>query len=101
MNLPIARGLRGLLYVLSDLSQVDPSDLSALFAGYGRLRLGFAEIDPGPVEPSEAAVDGRSMTAGTTRTAASPAGRDVTHLHPGRLVERGRRENQIGLRRLR
>jgi cell division GTPase FtsZ len=46
MNLPIARGLRGLLYVLEDLSQVDPSDLSALFAGPGRLRLGFSEIDP-------------------------------------------------------
>ena len=48
MNLPIARGLRGLLYVLSDLSQVDPSDLSMLFAGPGRLRIGFAEIDPRP-----------------------------------------------------
>jgi cell division GTPase FtsZ len=46
MNLPIARGLRGLIYVLWDLSQVDPSDLSILFAGYGRLRVGFAEIDP-------------------------------------------------------
>jgi cell division GTPase FtsZ len=46
MNRPIARGLRGLLYVLSDLSQVDPSDLSMLFAGPGRLRLGFAGIDP-------------------------------------------------------
>ena len=46
MNLPLARALRGLLYVLWDLSQVDPSDLSALFAGRGRLRLGFAEIDP-------------------------------------------------------
>ncbi len=46
MNQPIARGLRGLLYVLSDLSQVDPSDLSMLFAGSGRLRMGFAEIDP-------------------------------------------------------
>ncbi|MBA2260680.1 MAG: hypothetical protein H0W18_17470, partial [Acidobacteria bacterium] len=46
MNRPIARGLRGLLYVLSDLSQVDPSDLSALFAGEGRLRMGFAQIDP-------------------------------------------------------
>ena len=33
MNLPIARGLRGLLYVLWDLSQVDPSDLSILLAG--------------------------------------------------------------------
>jgi hypothetical protein len=46
MNLPIARGLRGLIYVLWDLSQVDPSDLSMLFAGHGRLRIGFAEIDP-------------------------------------------------------
>jgi cell division GTPase FtsZ len=46
MNLPIARGLRGLIYVLWDLSQVDPSDLSILFAGAGRLRIGFAEIDP-------------------------------------------------------
>ena len=35
MNLPIARALRGLMYVLWDLSQVDPSDLSALFAGHG------------------------------------------------------------------
>jgi cell division GTPase FtsZ len=46
MNVPIARGLRGLIYVLWDLSQVDPSDLSILFAGTGRLRIGFAEIDP-------------------------------------------------------
>jgi hypothetical protein len=46
MNLPIARGLRGLIYVLWDLSQVDPSDLSMLFAGAGRLRIGFAEINP-------------------------------------------------------
>jgi cell division GTPase FtsZ len=46
MNLPIARGLRGLLYVLWDLSQVDPSDLSILFAGQGRLRIGFSELDP-------------------------------------------------------
>ena len=46
MNLPIARGLRGLLYVLWDLSQVDPSDLSSLFAGQGRLRIGFSELDP-------------------------------------------------------
>ncbi len=46
MNLPIARGLRGLLYVLWDLSQVDPSDLSVLFAGRGRLRIGFSELDP-------------------------------------------------------
>ena len=46
MNVPIARGLRGLIYVLWDLSQVDPSDLSVLFAGNGRLRIGYAEIDP-------------------------------------------------------
>jgi cell division GTPase FtsZ len=54
MNMPIARGLRGLLYVLGDLSQVDPSDLSMLFAGPGRLRLEFAEIDPpAGQEPSD------------------------------------------------
>ena len=46
MNLPIARGLRGLFYVLWDLSQVDPSDLSILLAGDGRMRIGFGEIDP-------------------------------------------------------
>jgi cell division GTPase FtsZ len=46
MNLPIARGLRGLIYVLWDLSQVDPSDLSILLAGNGRMRIGFGEIDP-------------------------------------------------------
>ncbi len=58
MNLPIARGLRGLIHVLWDLSQVDPSDLSVLFAGYGRLRMGFAEIDP-PAgrEPSDELVE--------------------------------------------
>lgn len=58
MNLPIARGLRGLLYVLSDLSQVDPSDLSALCAGPGRFRIGFAEIDPSPgQEPADSHID--------------------------------------------
>jgi cell division GTPase FtsZ len=46
MNAPIARGLRGLIFVLWDLSQVDPSDLSVLFAGNGRMRIGFGEIDP-------------------------------------------------------
>jgi cell division GTPase FtsZ len=58
MNLPIARGLRGLIYVLWDLSQVDPSDLSILFAGQGRLRIGFAELDP-PAgrEPSDEMVE--------------------------------------------
>lgn len=58
MNLPIARGLRGLLYVLEDLSQVDPSDLSALFAGPGRLRLGFSEIDPpSGQDPTDTQID--------------------------------------------
>jgi cell division GTPase FtsZ len=58
MNLPIARGLRGLIYVLWDLSQVDPSDLSVLFAGNGRLRIGFAEIDPpAGSEPSDDMVE--------------------------------------------
>lgn len=57
MNLPIARGLRGLIYVLWDLSQVDPSDLSILLAGDGRMRLGFAEIDPPPGdEPTDAQI---------------------------------------------
>jgi cell division GTPase FtsZ len=58
MNLPIARGLRGLIYVLWELSQVDPSDLSMLFAGPGRLRIGYADIDsPAGQEPGEAEVE--------------------------------------------
>jgi hypothetical protein len=63
MNLPIARGLRGLLHVLWDLSQVDPSDLSILLAGPGRMRIGFAEIaagdsgEPGDVEIAAAVRD--------------------------------------------
>ena len=58
MNRPIARGLRGLLYVLSDLSQVDPSDLSVMFAGHGRLRIGFSEINPAVGrEPSDQEVE--------------------------------------------
>ena len=58
MNLPIARGLRGLIYVLWDLSQVDPSDLSVLFAGQGRLRIGYGELDPAAGgEPSDAQVE--------------------------------------------
>jgi cell division GTPase FtsZ len=58
MNLPIARSLRGLIYVLWDLSQVDPSDLSMLFAGHGRLRVGFSEIDPAEgCEPDDASVE--------------------------------------------
>jgi cell division GTPase FtsZ len=58
MNVPFARGLRGLIYVLWDLSQVDPSDLSILFAGQGRLRIGFGEIDvPDGGEPTETTVE--------------------------------------------
>jgi cell division GTPase FtsZ len=57
MNLPIARGLRGLIYVLWDLSQVDPSDLSILLAGDGRMRIGFGEIDPAEGdEPADAQI---------------------------------------------
>ena len=57
MNLPIARSLRGLIYVLWDLSQVDPSDLSMLFAGNGRFRIAFAELNPpAGQDPSDAEV---------------------------------------------
>jgi cell division GTPase FtsZ len=58
MNVPIARALRGLLYVLWDLSQVDPSDLSSLFAGPGRLRIGFSELLPeAGCDPCDATID--------------------------------------------
>lgn len=58
MNVPIARALRGLLYVLWDLSQVDPSDLSSLFAGPGRLRIGFSELLPeAGGDPCDATID--------------------------------------------
>jgi hypothetical protein len=72
MNLPIARGLRGLIYVLWDLSQVDPSDLSILLAGNGRMRIGFGEIDPldGTIRPTSRFA--RPWTnAGAIRTAPS------------------------------
>jgi hypothetical protein len=68
MNLPIARGLRGLIYVLWDLSQVDPSDLSMLFAGHGRLRVGFAEIDP----PEGAEPDARLVEQAADRCCDNP-----------------------------
>ena len=59
MNVPIARALRGLMYVLWDLSQVDPSDLSSLFAGPGRLRIGFSELDPqAGTDPADHALSG-------------------------------------------
>jgi cell division GTPase FtsZ len=62
MNRPIAGALRTFLYVLSDLSQVDPSDLSTLFAGEGRLRMGFAEIDADPgCEPNDAQIEAAAL----------------------------------------
>ena len=70
MNLPIARGLRGLLYVLWDLSQVDPSDLSILFAGPGRLRIGFAELNPpAGQEPDDDEIKAAVRTCWENRTA--------------------------------
>ena len=63
MNVPIARALRGLLYVLWDLSQVDPSDLSSLFAGPGRLRIGFSELEPAPgTDPADHALSSAVQT---------------------------------------
>ena len=62
MNRPIAGALRTFLYVLSDLSQVDPSDLSTLFAGEGRLRMGFAEMDADPgCEPNDAQIEAAAL----------------------------------------
>jgi cell division GTPase FtsZ len=62
MNLPIARGLRGLIYVLWELSQVDPSDLSILFAGHGRLRIGYSDVDaPAGREPDRDEIE-RAVT---------------------------------------
>jgi cell division GTPase FtsZ len=62
MNRPIAGALRTFLYVLSDLSQVDPSDLSTLFAGEGRLRMGFAELDADPgCEPNDAQIEAAAL----------------------------------------
>ena len=96
MNLPIARGLRGLIYVLWDLSQVDPSDLSILFAGHGRLRIGFAEIDPPDgSEPSDDLVEqaARRCCDNPYYAFHKPAGTSLD-LHPRRLVEPRRCEDQ-------
>ena len=96
MNLPIARGLRGLVYVLWDLSQVDPSDLSILLAGHGRMRIGFAEIDPAGAGRSERHGNRRSRSRllAERLLRIQPAGWHVARLHPGRLVESGGREDQ-------
>ena len=97
MNLPIARGLRGLLYVLWDLSQVDPSDLSVLFAGPGRLRIGFSELNPpAGQEPNDDGINTAVRACWEIRTARLTVARDVAGLHPGRLVERRRRQDQGG-----
>ena len=79
MNIPIARGLRGLILCpLGFISQVDPSDLSTLFAGHGELRIGFGEINPpAGQEPSDEQVEQAvRRTAGTIPTTpfSKPAG---------------------------
>ena len=97
MNVPIARGLRGLIYVLWDLSQVDPSDLSTLFAGHGRLRIGFGEIDPpAGQDPSDEQVEQaiRRLLARIPYCCLQQADRNHTDLYPGRVVECRRREDQ-------
>jgi cell division GTPase FtsZ len=84
MNLPIARGLRGLIYVLWDLCQVDPSDLSMLFAGHGRLRIGFGEIDPaGGGDPSDEQIDraARSCWDNPYYAFSKPAGTSLVCIH--------------------
>ena len=77
MNLPIARGLRGLIYVLWELSQVDPSDLSVLFAGHGRLRIGLARhrCRRSARSPATTRSSRRSTAAGRTRTTPSTSRR--------------------------
>ena len=96
MNLPIARALRGLLYVLWDLSQVDPSDLSSLFAGPGRLRIGFSELDP-PVgqEPDDNAI--QAAVRGCWDNPVLPlqrTGRDIARVYSRGLVKRRRWHDQ-------
>ena len=95
MNVPIARALRGLLYVLWDLSQVDPSDLSALFAGPGRLRIGFSELSPSR-EATRAINDrcGRAAMLGQRLLQFQRARRHVVDLHSGAVVEHRRCQDQ-------
>jgi cell division GTPase FtsZ len=84
MNLPIARSLRGLIYVLWDLSQVDPSDLSMLFAGSGRFRIAFAELDPpAGQDPSCAEVElaVRSCCENPYFAFSRPAGTSLVCIH--------------------
>ena len=84
MNLPIARSLRGLIYVLWDLSQVDPSDLSILFAGNGRFRIAFAELDPPPgYDPTRAEVElaVRTCCENSYYAFSKPAGTSLICIH--------------------
>jgi cell division GTPase FtsZ len=101
MNRPIARGLRGLIYVLWDLCQVDASDLSTLFAGHGRLRIGFGEIDPAAgADPRDDQIDRAvgQCWANPYYAFSKPAGTSLVCIHgdwsnvadariKGRLVE--------------
>ena len=84
MNLPIARSLRGLIYVLWDLSQVDPSDLSTLFAGNGRFRIAFAELDP-PADqdpsPAEVQLAVQSCCENPYYAFGKPAGTSLICIH--------------------
>lgn len=84
MNRPIACGLRGLLHVLWDLSQVDPSDLSILLAGHGRLRVGFGEIAPMPgVDPTDEQMDDavRACWTNAYYTFSRPPGTTLVCIH--------------------
>jgi cell division GTPase FtsZ len=84
MNLPIARGLRGLIHVLWDLCQVDPSDLSTLFAGHGRLRIGFGEIDcSSEMDPCDEQIDQavRSCWDNPYYAFGRPAGTSLVCIH--------------------
>ena len=96
MNRPIAGALRSFLYVLSDLSQVDPSDLSTLFAGEGRLRMGFAELeaDPGSEPKQRSDRGGRASVLGRVVLRLPREGRDLARVHPRRLVEHRRCQDQ-------
>jgi cell division GTPase FtsZ len=55
MNITIANAIHALLLILSDLNQVDPSDLARIFAGPGRFRVSFAEFDTSG-NPTEEAI---------------------------------------------
>jgi cell division GTPase FtsZ len=84
MNLPIARGLRGLIHVLWDLCQVDPSDLSMLFAGHGRLRIGFGEIGGSfEMDPRDDEIDGavRNCWDNPYYAFGGPAGTSLVCIH--------------------